>query len=151
MNYQFDAANVNFGDPNAYPTNPNGTRAVNNMPEPSTQNHMQPSQNKNNISYFQKILFFLNSKTGTVLTSAMGMAIGFAFKDFIGAIVINVLQPIVVMIITMTHLNSFYDFTVFISPEKNALNVSTFISSLFTFIFTVVTIYYVNIMISTPI
>ena len=79
------------------------------------------------------------------------MAIGFAFKDFIGAIVINVLQPIVVMIITMTHLNNFYDFTVFISPEKNALNVSAFISSLFTFIFTVVTVYYVNILISTPI
>lgn len=147
MNYQFDAANVNFGDPNAEPSNPAGTRALN-IPQMPTQ--QQTSQNTSNQNYFQKIMNILNSKTGTVLAAAMGMAIGFAFKDLIASTVSNVLQPLVIMIITMTHINNYYDFTAFISPEKTALNVSSFISSLISFIFTVVAMYYINALISVP-
>ena len=149
MNYQFDAANINFGDPNIEPSNPVGTRALN-IPQMPTQQHTSQTNSNSSQNYFQKIMNILNIKNGTVLAAAMGMAIGFAFKDLIASTVSNVLQPLVIMIITMTHLNNYYDFTTFISPEKTALNISSFISSLISFIFTVVAMYYINMLISVP-
>jgi large-conductance mechanosensitive channel len=146
MNYQFDAANVNFGDPNTEPSNPVGTRALNIPQMPTQQQQQPPSQN-----YFQKILNILNSKTGTVLTAAMGMAIGFGFKDLIASTVSNILQPLFIMLLTMTHLNNYYDFTALISPEKTVLNINAFISSLISFIFIVIAMYYVNMLITVQI
>jgi len=152
MNYQFDfdPANVNFGDPNAHPSNPVGTTALNIPQMPTQQPIQQHSQQKQNIGYFQKYNNFLNTKTGTILAAAIGMAIGFAFKDFVSSTVTNVLQPLIIMILSITHVNNLYDLSSFISPEKTALNISTFISSLFAFLFTIVTVYYINLMISTP-
>ena len=146
MNYPFDPANVNFGDPNTNPSNPVGTTALN-IPQMPTQ--QQPTQQKKNLGNFQKYDNFLNTKTGTILAASIGMAIGFAFKDFVSSIVTNVLQPLIIMILSVTHINNFYDLTLFISPQKTALNISSFFSSLFTFLFTIVTVYYINMMIST--
>jgi large-conductance mechanosensitive channel len=149
MNYPFDPANVNFGDPNAKPSNPVGTTALNIPQMPTQQQSHQSTQKKTNLGYFQKYDNFLNTKTGTILAAAIGMAIGFAFKDFVSSFVTNILQPLIIMILSVTHINNFYDFSSFISPQKNALNISTFFSSLFTFLFTIVTVYYIYIMLST--
>lgn len=143
MNYQFEAANVNFGDPNAYPTNPIGTQALSIPQMPPAQ---QSTQQKSNATFYQKIINFFNGKTGTILTAAIGMAIGFAFKDLISSTVTNILQPLVIMLLSITHLNNIYDFSSFISPEKNNLNISTFISSLFSFSFVVIATYYITLM-----
>jgi len=145
MNYQFEAANVNFGNPNAYPSNPAGTQALSIPQMPTAQQTVQQSTQKNsNITFSQKILNFFNVKTGTILTAAIGMAIGFAFKDLISSTVTNVLQPLIIMFLSITHLNNIYDISLFISPEKNALNVSTFINSLFSFSFVVIATYYIS-------
>jgi large-conductance mechanosensitive channel len=145
MNYQFEAANVNFGDPNAYPSNPAGTQALSIPQMPTAQQTVQQStQKSSNVSFYQKILNFFNVKTGNILTAAIGIAIGFAFKDLISSTVTNVLQPLVIMFLSITHLNNIYDFSLFISPEKNALNVSTFINSLFSFSFVVIAAYYIS-------
>lgn len=145
MNYQFEAANVNFGDPNAYPSNPSGTQALSIPQMPTAQQPVQQTTQKNsNVSFSQKILNFFNVKTGTILTAAIGMAIGFAFKDLVASTVTNVLQPLIIMFLSITHLNNIYDFSLFISPEKNALNVSTFINSLFSFAFVVIATYYIS-------
>ena len=145
MNYQFEAANVNFGDPNAYPSNPAGTQALSIPQMPTAQQPVQQSTQKNsNVSFSQKILNFFNVKTGTILTAAIGMALGFAFKDLVASTVTNVLQPLIIMFLSITHLNNIYDFSLFISPEKNALNVSTFINSLFSFAFVVIATYYIS-------
>jgi large-conductance mechanosensitive channel len=147
MNYQFEAANVNFGDPNAYPSNPVGTQALSIPQMPTAQQPVQQSTQKNsNTTFSQKLSNFFNVKTGTVLTTAIGMAIGFAFKDLVSSSVTNVLQPLIIMFLSITHLNNMYDFSLFISPEKNALNVTTFISSLFSFGFVVITAYYISLM-----
>lgn len=150
MNYQFDPANVNFGEPNSQPSNPVGTTALNIPQMPTQQSTQQSNQQKKNVGYFQKYINFLNTKTGTILAASIGMAIGFAFKDFVSSTVSNVLQPLIIMILSVTHINNLYDVTSFISPEKTALNISKFFSSLFTFLFTIITVYYINIMISTP-
>jgi len=151
MNFDFYPSNVNFGDPNSAPSNPVGERALN-IPQIPTQQqtvYQESGQKKSSKTYLQKYLDFFNLKTGTILTASIGMAIGFAFKDFISSIVTNVLQPLIITILTLTHVNNLYDFGSFISPEKNVLNISTFISSLLTFVFTVITVYYINILIST--
>jgi len=145
MNYQFEAANVNFGDPNAYPSNPAGTQALSIPQMPTAQQTVQQSTQKSStVSFSQKILNFFNVKTGTILTAAIGMAIGFAFKELISSTVTNVLQPLIITFLSITHLNNIYDFSLFISPEKNALNVSTFINSLFSFSFVVIATYYIS-------
>jgi large-conductance mechanosensitive channel len=147
MNYQFEAANVNFGDPNAYPSNPAGTQALSIPQMPTAQQTVQQSTQKNsNVTFSQKISNFFNVKTGTILTTAIGMAIGFAFKDLVASTVTNVLQPLIIMFLSITHLNNIYDFSLFISPEKNALNISTFINSLFSFGFIFITTYYISLM-----
>lgn len=145
MNFDFYPSNVNFGEPNTEPRNPDGTQALN-IPQLPTQNQPVNSQNKSNKNYFQKIMEILNKKTDTILTLAMGFAIGFSLKDLIASAVSNLLQPLVFYIISITHLNNFYDFTSFISPEKNTLNISSFISAFISFIFTVVAMYYITIL-----
>jgi large-conductance mechanosensitive channel len=145
MNYQFGAANVNFGDPNAYPSNPVGTQALSIPQMPTAQQPVQQAvQNNSNKSFAQKLSFFLNSKTTTILAIAIGLAIGLAFKELVSSIVTNVLQPLIIMFLSMTQLNNMYDFTLFISPEKNTLNVITFISTLFSFGFVVIATYYIS-------
>ena len=148
MNYQFDAANVNFGNPNEPVSNPYGTQALN-IPQvytESTQPQQQSTQQqqKSNLQLINKIKIFFNSKTGTILSTAIGMAIGFAFKDFIASIVANILQPLVIRILSLSSLNNYYDFSGFITQEHNILDVSKFFSALFTFIFTVITVYYIS-------
>lgn len=97
-----------------------------------------------------KIIDILNSKTGTVLAAAMGMAIGFAFKDLISSAVSHILQPSVIMLIAITHLDKYYDVSKFISPEKTTLNIGLFVSALFSFIFTIIAMYYIHDLISVP-
>jgi large-conductance mechanosensitive channel len=149
MNYsEFNAANVNFGNPNEPPSNPYGTQALN-IPQTQTQTQQQtqqtqPSQQQNKFIFFNKIQTFLNSKTGTVLSTAIGMAIGFAFKDLIASIVTNILQPLVIKILSLTLLNNYYNFSIFITQEHNILDISKFFSAIFTFIFTVFTVYYIS-------
>jgi large-conductance mechanosensitive channel len=146
MNYQFDAANVNFGNPNEPPSNPYGTQALN-MPQ-QQQSPSQPQQSsqqqKANPSFFNKINNFLNSKTGSILSTAIGMAIGFAFKDLIASIVTNILQPLVIKLLSLTSLNNYYNFSIFITQEHNILDISKFFSAIFTFVFTVITVYYIS-------
>lgn len=145
MNYQFGAANVNFGDPNVYPSNPVGTPALSIPQMPTAQQTVQQHvQNNSNKSFAQKISFFLNSKTTTVLAISIGLAIGVAFKELVSSTVTNVLQPLIIMFLSMTQLNNMYDFTLFISPEKNTLNGITFISTLFSFAFVVIIAYYIS-------
>ena len=117
---------------------------VNEPPPPTTPNNKQVPTTQSHY----KIIDILNSKSGTILTAAMGMAIGFAFKDLINSAVAHILQPGIILLLTMTHLTNYYDFTKFITPEKSVLNVSLFISSLFTFIFTIITMYYISNLIS---
>jgi len=150
MNYQFDAANVNFGNPNEPPSNPYGTQALN-MPvyaeqqqQQSTQPQQSSQQQKANPSFFNKIQIFFNSKTGTILSTAIGMAIGFAFKDLIASIVTNILQPLVIKILSLTSLNNYYNFSIFITQEHNILDISKFFSAIFTFVFTIITVYYIS-------
>jgi large-conductance mechanosensitive channel len=107
------------------------------------QNQQSSSVTKEN-TIKQKVKGLLETKTGTIIASAIGMSIGIAFNDFIRSFVTNILQPLIVQLLYITSLNNYFDFASLISEKNNALNITTFISSIITFIFILFTVYYVN-------
>ena len=102
----------------------------------------QPTQKP--LTIYQKIHNFLVSKSGTIITNAFGMAIGFALKDFISSIVINLFKPLLAFIFTATHLNNYYDLNSIISPQNNVLNFGSLITSLITFIMVIISVYLIG-------
>ena len=113
------------------------------MPQ-QQQQQMPQQQNKQSLTIGGKIHDFLVSKSGTIMTNSFGMAIGFALKDFIAAIVVNLFKPLIAFIFNMTHLNNYYDFNSIISPENNALNFSSFITAFLTFIMVIISVYLIS-------
>lgn len=103
----------------------------------NTTNHKQ-------VTLHEKIHAFLISKTGTIIAYAFGIAIGFAIKDLVSSIVVNLLKPLFALFFTMTHLENYYDFNSIISPENNALNLSSFVTSLITFILVIIVVYFIS-------
>jgi large-conductance mechanosensitive channel len=103
----------------------------------NTSNHKQ-------LTLHEKIHVFLISKTGTIIAYAFGIAIGFAIKDLVSSIVVNLLKPLFALFFTMTHLENYYDFNSIISPENNALNLSSFVTSLITFILVIIVVYFIS-------
>jgi large-conductance mechanosensitive channel len=138
-----EPANMNYmvqQDPQtSYPAQPSFSQ---------TQQSTQPtttttqSQQNANIPLRQKISLFLHTPTGTVLAAGIGMAIGFALKDFVGAFVTSLLEPTIVKVLLLMHLGDFYDFQDLISPKSNAINVTAFISNSLTFLFTLIAVYF---------
>ena len=116
------------------------------IPEQIPQQIPQQNNTSNNkqLTLHEKIKSFLLSKSGTIITASFGMAIGFALKDFVSSIVVNLLKPLIALIFTMTHLNNYFDFNYIISSENNALNLSSFITSLITFIMVIIIVYFIS-------
>jgi large-conductance mechanosensitive channel len=138
MNTYSDPANVTFGTPNASPSN---------FFSQQSQQENSTGQVKNNKpikTFSTKIFEFLNSKTGTLLKGAIGMAIGFAFKDFVASIITNLLQPLIIQLILMTNLNTLFGMQPLIESQNNTIHIVAFINSLFTFVTVVITVYYLN-------
>ena len=88
---------------------------------------------------------FLNHKTDSILGVATAMAIGASFKDLITSIVNNCVQPIVVQLVLLTNirrLTKLINMDPIFSDTTNILNVSNVIVSIFSFIFIVITVYF---------
>ena len=115
-------------------------------PQQAPQQLPQQNNTSNNkqLTFHEKIKLFLVSKSGTIITAAFGMALGFALKDFVSSIVVNLLKPLIALIFTMTHLNNYYDFNSIISSENNAVNFSDFITSFITFLMVVISVYFIS-------
>ena len=101
----------------------------------------------NSMIYNTVTLFtdFLNHKTDSILGVATAMAIGASFKDLITSIVNNCVQPIVVQLILLTNirrLTKLINMDPLFSDTTNILNVSNVIVSIFSFIFIVITVYF---------
>ena len=148
MNSDFYPDNVNYGYPNSAPSNPTGTQALN-IPQMPTQQQPQQQQQKQSQNYFIKIMSILNNKTGTILTTAIGLAVGFSFKDLIDSGVSNVLQPLFIMLLSSSaYFTNLFNLTSLVGQKSATLNIIAFISSFVSFIFTVITVYYISFLIS---
>jgi large-conductance mechanosensitive channel len=104
----------------------------------------QPTQQQKQLSIHEKIHNFLLSKTGTIITTACAMTIGFAFKDVIASIVTNLFKPLLAFIFSLTHLNNYYNFNSILSPENNAINFGNLITSFITFIMIIISVYLIS-------
>jgi large-conductance mechanosensitive channel len=121
----------------------------------STQSSSQSStpssnqlQNQKNESLYQKIMGIFRDKTGTILSTAIGLAIGFAFKDLVTSTVNNILLPLIVSILSYsTFLNNYLNLPSYISQQNANLSISSFISNLVSFFLTIISVYYVSLLI----
>lgn len=88
---------------------------------------------------------FLNHKTDSVLGVATAMAIGASFKDLITSIVNNCVQPIFInllLLINIRRLTKIINMSPLFSGTNNILNFSNVIVSILSFIFIVITVYF---------
>lgn len=125
--------NVNFGNPNASPTNfpyfdsqPQNSNEKN-IPQNNDKNKSEKSGDSND-----KIISFLNKNTITILTISIAVAIGLGIKDFINSFVINVLQPSLMLLIMTIDKNDYLPITKTLrekNPEAN-IDISKLLGSL---------------------
>jgi large-conductance mechanosensitive channel len=88
---------------------------------------------------------FLNHKTDSILGVATAMAIGASFKDLITSIVNNCVQPLlinVLLLINIRRLTKIINVSPLFLGTNNILNFSNVIVSIFSFIFIVITVYF---------
>jgi large-conductance mechanosensitive channel len=141
MNYQLDSdtfySNQGQMSPNA---------AIQNPPQNTNQTSNQNTNQQTNQpqTFRQAINIFLNSKTGTILTAAIGLCIGFAFKDLINGIVTNIIQPIIFKIIVKLDTNNYFNLQQILTDNNNVLDFSKFACTFITFLLIVLSLYYVN-------
>lgn len=113
------------------------------IPQQITPNQ-QDTQSKNPKGFVGKYIQFLNGNVETILATSVAVAIGYAFQNLVNATVTSVVEPLIIKILILTHLNDIYDFASFISPQKNVMNFTFFISNVVTFITCVITVYFIN-------
>jgi len=153
MNYEFNPGNVDFGTPNAPITEPTGTQTIpqNQTPflQQNTEQTVPQKQNQKTSIFHGKFLSIFNIKTGTVLATAIGLAIGFSFKDLVTSTISNIVLPIIIIILSYSpFLNEYLHITSYISQPNTTLNIPNFISTIVSFILTIIAVYYINIGIS---
>ena len=139
MNYDIHPSIVDFGTSNIPVTNPLISQTIPQSQVLDTQQTTSQAmaistitsniQNKNK-SFNDKILSIFNDKTGNILSTAIGMAIGFSFKDFITSVVSNILQPVIIIILSYSPvLNNYLNLSSYTSKQNKGLNIHIFISN----------------------
>ena len=150
--------NVNYGDPNAYPTNFFTEAAMEqqkteqnvsqiNQPQgqPQCQPQTQQNKNKTDISINKDNIFsFLNIKAITILTVATAVAIGLTLNNLISSLVHNVIQPIIFKIITTLDKNDYLPITAGLREKNLPLDFSKFFGSLLIVKLVIILMYFMN-------
>ena len=148
MNYQIMPDNIDFSNSNTSISN--STDNLNNKESTAPTVQQKPGQTQiKTQTFYQKVMGIFNNKTGTVLATAIGMAIGFSFKDLITSSVSDVITPLIIIILSYSpFLTKYFDLTSYISKSNTSLNIPAFISTIVSFILTIITVYYINLVIT---
>lgn len=77
-----------------------------------------------------EICKFLNIKVTTILTFSIAIAIGFALKDFMNGLVINILQPSIMSIIMYVDSNNYLPITQSLREKQVTIDVAKFLGNL---------------------
>lgn len=149
MNYQIMPDNIDLSNSNTSISN--STDNLNNKESTApTVQQQKPGQTQiKTQTFYQKFMGIFNNKTGTVLATAIGMAVGFSFKDLITSSVSDVITPLIIIILSYSpFLTKYFDLTSYISKSNTSLNIPAFISTIVSFILTIITVYYINLVIT---
>ena len=140
--------NVNYGNPNTYPTNFFAEAAMEQQKTEqnvSQMNQVQSQQNKSDTSINKdKIFGFLNTKTTTILTVATAVAIGFTLNNLMTSLVHNVIQPILFSIIVTLDKNDFLPITAGLREKNLPLDFTKFFGSILIVKLVVIFMYFMN-------
>lgn len=125
-------ANVNFGNPNDNPT----TFPAEMPKEQLSQQPQQPDQTKekkdkssSGVS-MNDVFKFLNTNVNTILTFSIAIAIGFAFKDFMNALVLYILQPSIMLLIMSIDKNNYLPITEGLREKNISIDLPKFLGSM---------------------
>jgi large-conductance mechanosensitive channel len=100
-----------------------------------TRTTMSPQKSNNTLKpFFPLLQVYLNSPTNTIIGVAMALSVGWAFKNLIDTAVSAILEPLLVYLIKILHLNKIPDFNKFLTLQNNTLNICSFIQRLISFI-----------------
>ena len=144
--------NVNYGDPNSYPTNfpleanqeQKKADQISNQIKINEQQLTEQNTNgntKNGDKNTDEILAFVNNKASTILAFATAVAIGLALKDLMGALVMNILQPSLMMFIMYMDKNDYLPITASLREKNVQIDVSKFLGSILIFKLVVASMY----------
>ena len=136
--------NINFGNPNTYPTN---FFAEAEMEQQKTQQNSEQKRVNVKEQYNvtkENIFSFLNNKATTILAFATAFAIGFALKDFMGSLVQNIFQPILMNLIMLIDRNDYLPITPIIREKNPQVDIAKFLGSILVVKFIVILMYFMN-------
>ena len=143
--------NVNYGNPNTYPTIFFAEAAMEqqkteqNVSQMNQVQSQQSQENKRDISINKdKIFGFLNTKTTTILTVATAIAIGFTLNNLMTSLVHNVIQPILFSIIVTLDKNDFLPITAGLRQKNLPLDFTKFFGSILIVKLVVIFMYFMN-------
>jgi large-conductance mechanosensitive channel len=119
------------------------------LPEKNSQStqlpsfSISPTSSKKSFTFRDNLINFLfSSNQGSIIASSIALAIGFCIKDLLSAIVDNIFKPLIIYIIIKTNITYYYDFTPLINTQNNAMNISTVMSAVVTFILLIIVSYF---------
>jgi len=149
-NYPMEAENYysNQSQPSLNNMNMNMNTVVQSaLPQDQTQttnNSNSNSNSKQNQTFSQKINRFLNLNATTIMTTAIGISIGFAFKDLISSFAIHIIHPLIYKIVTRFDTNNYLNLQTLLTDNHTNFNFTTFAMALITFIIIFVSDYFIN-------
>ena len=126
-------ANVNFGNPNDNPTTfpvemPKEQQIQ--QPQPEIDQSQEKKDKSNSGITVDEIFKFLNKNVNTILTFSIAIAIGFAFKDFMNALVIYILQPSMMLLIMAIDKNNYLPITEGLREKNISIDVTKFLGNM---------------------
>ena len=126
-------ANVNFGNPNDNPTTfpvemPKEQQIQ--QPQPEIDQSQEKKDKSNSGITVDEIFKFLNKNVNTILTFSIAIAIGFAFKDFMNALVIYILQPSMMLLIMAIDKNNYLPMTEGLREKNISIDVPKFLGNM---------------------
>jgi len=108
----------------------------------NSANSANPPTTKKPQTFIDSLKGFLNTKTGTIIVFAAAMSIGAAFKDLVSNITLNIIQPLMIKLLLATNVSLYVNMGSLLSSQNSALNIINTLSSLFSFIFIIIIVYY---------
>lgn len=125
-------ANISFENPNDSPMNfPASVPSE----QPQAPKKDEDEKNKDESSKFQKpdtgeVINFLNTKATTILTFSIAIALGFALKDFMNALVYNIIQPSLMTMIMYFDSNNYLPITQSLREKQVTIDVAKFLGNM---------------------
>ncbi len=132
-------ANISFTNPSDSPVDYPAS-VPNQIVEPKNSEKPDSSSKKPDTS---EIFQFLNTKTISILTFAIAVAIGLALKDFMNALVHNILQPSLMKTIMYFDSNNYLPITQSLRNKEVSIDVAKFLGNMLVLKLVIGTMYFI--------